>query len=70
MSKGKPVFSYDKCMACHMCEQVCAFSSIDLTKEGVNRTYKKVYPELVNADSCTGCKQCEKVCPVNAIVVQ
>ena len=70
MAKGqKPTFIYEQCMACHMCSQACPSSSIDLIKGGINKKYKKVYPELTNQDSCTGCGLCVTYCPVDAVVV-
>ncbi|WP_071394712.1 4Fe-4S binding protein [Bacillus tuaregi] len=61
--RGKIKHDPELCMACHMCEYVCAGGAIKLQEsddqEGIHF--------VVWHNTCTFCGLCEHVCPVKAI---
>jgi NAD-dependent dihydropyrimidine dehydrogenase PreA subunit len=68
-AKGKPVFTYELCVACGICMHACAFGSIEMSNVGVDKL-KKAYPALDHPDTCTGCAQCEQQCPAGIITMK
>ena len=68
VTKGKPVFAYELCVACGICMHACAFGSIEMSLVGVDKL-KKAYPALDHPETCTGCKLCEQDCAVGVITL-
>jgi len=66
MAKKLPLFDYNICVACGLCDQACPISVITSTLRSDNG-YKRIYPTLPPQSKCTGCSICQKVCPVDAI---
>ncbi|HZK84330.1 MAG TPA: 4Fe-4S binding protein [Desulfosporosinus sp.] len=66
MSKGKPNFNYNNCMACGICVAICPLSCLKLSKTNVDK-YKKAYPELALQENCKECGICAGSCPLEAI---
>ncbi|WP_292485097.1 pyruvate synthase subunit PorD [Methanohalobium sp.] len=54
----KPVFLYDKCIKCKLCELLCPDEAIDPREDGFFE---------YNYDYCKGCGVCANECPVSAI---
>ena len=69
MPNKSPIFDYNLCMACGVCEQACPAGCLGMNKNGLDK-YKKVYPALETVQDCIGCGICQKVCPVEAIQMQ
>ncbi len=67
-AKKKPIFDYEKCIACGICVTACPVSSLELQKTDVDR-YKKSYPEVAR-EGCIGCGICAKSCPMDAIIIE
>ena len=68
MAKQKPVFVYDRCIACGMCVTACPVSALELSKTDLD-SLKTGYPELTGR-VCIGCGLCEKTCPMDAIAME
>ena len=54
----KPVYDYDKCIKCKLCELLCPDASIDPRDDGFFE---------FNYDFCKGCGICANECPKDAI---
>ncbi|MFP4078375.1 MAG: ATP-binding protein [Candidatus Izemoplasmataceae bacterium] len=52
-----PVFDYEKCIHCNLCQKSCAFNAISDSIELI-------------PGRCEGCRFCEYVCPVDAITME
>ncbi len=65
MAKQYPIFDFEQCCCCHMCEQACPVSAIVLDVNGIDK-WKNLYPR-VNTEQCIGCSICMKNCPVDAV---
>lgn len=61
--RGKIKHNPDICMACHMCEYVCAGGAIKIQETDE----KKGIDFVVWHNTCTFCGLCETVCPAKAI---
>lgn len=61
--RGKIKHNPDACMACHMCEHVCAGGAIKIQES----EDKKGIDFIVWHDTCTFCGLCEFYCPTKAI---
>jgi NAD-dependent dihydropyrimidine dehydrogenase PreA subunit len=66
MIKKHPIIDYSTCTACGVCDLVCPFSCISLSKIDLDK-YKKAFPVLISEASCTGCVLCSNACPVDSI---
>lgn len=65
-SHGRPVFHYDKCIACNQCVVACPNKVIKLNTETVAK--KKVVTDYdFNLQYCLFCAFCEEACPTDAI---
>jgi len=65
--RGKPLFDYEKCIGCGMCEKVCPARAIEMYPVVANeRKSKRVVIYLAR---CTYCSECAEVCPKEAIVM-
>ena len=53
-----PVYDYDKCVKCKLCELLCPDASIDPRDDGFFE---------FNYDFCKGCGICANECPKQAI---
>jgi len=65
MEKKPPVFDYDTCIGCGICEQLCPFGAIGMTKKGLDKI-NTAFPEIA-AEDCRCCGLCVKQCPAGAI---
>ena len=63
--RGRIVYHADKCIACGMCERVCAGGAISRTTEKVEEGDKITM--TFNLGSCTFCSHCADFCSRNAI---
>ncbi|MCD4801161.1 MAG: 4Fe-4S binding protein [Methanococcoides sp.] len=54
----RPVFDYDKCIKCKLCELLCPDMSVDARDDGFFE---------FNYDFCKGCGICANECPTDAI---
>ena len=63
--RGRIVYHADKCIACGMCERVCAGGAITRTSEKVEEGDKITM--TFNLGSCTFCSHCADFCSRNAI---
>lgn len=61
--RGKIKHNPDECLACHMCEYVCAGGAIRMQE---SKDKKGVYFTVWH-NSCTFCGLCEYYCPTKAI---
>lgn len=66
--KRYPVFDFDLCVSCHVCEQACPVSAIALCVNGVD-IYHNLYPQT-DREKCISCGLCEKTCPIAAISME
>lgn len=65
----RPVFDYEKCVACNLCNMICPPGVIGAqTPDGQKR--KDILPFLENSDCCIGCSFCAEICPTGAITMQ
>ncbi|GAB6180619.1 hypothetical protein JCM14036_19380 [Desulfotomaculum defluvii] len=63
---GRPVFDYDKCIACNQCVNACPNKVIKLETETVEK--KKVVTKYdFDQQYCMFCGMCEESCPKSAI---
>lgn len=69
MKKKHPVFTDSDCVNCGICVQACPLSCLRLTRTGIQKKYKNVFPELVS-DKCTGCGICASSCPMDCITMR
>ncbi len=58
----------ERCMACGLCEKLCAFSAISMELQHVGRE-ERLLP-MVNLALCKGCGVCASSCRSNAIVLK
>lgn len=61
--RGKIVHDPEKCLACHLCEYVCAGGAIKIQDSEDN----KAIDFVVWYDTCAFCGLCEFYCPTKAI---
>ncbi|NMD71678.1 4Fe-4S dicluster domain-containing protein [Bacillus sp. DNRA2] len=61
--RGKIKHNPDECVACHMCEYVCAGGAIRIQETND----KNAFNFVVWHNSCTFCGLCEYYCPTKAI---
>lgn len=57
----KPVYDYDKCIKCKLCELLCPDSAVNPREDG--------YFEF-DYDYCKGCGICANECPKEAITME
>lgn len=62
-----PVFEYNLCIRCGICEISCPDMSIYSDKESVDEKGK--FLRKVNYDYCKGCGICANECPKNVITM-
>jgi formate hydrogenlyase subunit 6/NADH:ubiquinone oxidoreductase subunit I len=59
--RGEPIFDYDKCIGCSLCERNCPSKAIDMVEvDGKKRPQFRL-------DKCIFCNNCIDVCPKDAI---
>lgn len=56
----KPVFDYEKCIKCKLCELLCPDMAVSEKKDGFFE---------FNYDYCKGCGVCANECPTSAITM-
>jgi heterodisulfide reductase subunit A len=59
-----PVIDEMKCRACGICQEVCAFSAVEIKEDSTGALKAYVNPAL-----CKGCGSCGAACPVGAIAL-
>jgi len=59
-----PVIDEMKCRACGICQEVCAFSAVEMKEDSTGALKASVNPAL-----CKGCGSCGAACPVGAIAL-
>lgn len=57
--KPRPVFSYDKCVSCRICEKNCPSKAIKISN----------FRPSVDLDGCIRCYCCQELCPKKAVEV-
>ena len=60
--RGRILFSWEKCIGCHLCEKDCPSDAIKITKVAEKRFEATFY-----LDRCMYCAQCVDTCPKNAL---
>lgn len=65
--RGRIVFHADKCIACGMCERVCAGGAISTTTEHISDEEGDKITRTFNLGSCTFCSHCADFCSTHAI---
>ena len=60
--RGKILFSWEKCIGCHLCEKDCPSYAIKITKVAEKRFEATFY-----LDRCIYCAQCVDTCPKKAL---
>jgi formate hydrogenlyase subunit 6/NADH:ubiquinone oxidoreductase subunit I len=60
--RGQPVFDFDLCIGCGLCDRDCPAKAIEM----VPIDGKKCRPQL-NLSKCVFCYQCAETCPKKAI---
>lgn len=63
---GKPIFHYDKCIACNLCVTACPNKVIKLETETVEKK-KVVTGYYFDQQYCLFCGLCDEACPKDAI---
>jgi len=59
--RGEPIFDYDKCIGCSLCERNCPSKAIEMVDAG-----GKKRPQF-RLDKCIFCNNCIEVCPKDAV---
>jgi len=62
----RPVFYYQNCVACNLCNMVCPTGVIGAQHPDRHKR-KDILPFLQDSKGCIGCSFCEKICPTGAI---
>lgn len=65
--RGRIAFYPDKCIACGMCERVCAGGAITTTTEHISDEEGDKITRTFNLGSCTFCSHCADFCSTHAI---
>jgi formate hydrogenlyase subunit 6/NADH:ubiquinone oxidoreductase subunit I len=63
--RGRPGYSYEKCIGCGMCVKVCPAAVIELYP--VMAKEKKSKRIIMRLARCTFCQECVDICPVDAL---